>query len=103
MKVVRHVNIRGHVQGVGFRYFVVQRVRNILDHDLALEGWVRNRRDGSVEALFAGEPGVVADIIAACRKGPSGAWVESIDEREGDPTQLDLRLAGQQFSMLATA
>jgi acylphosphatase len=103
MRIVRHVTLRGQVQGVGFRYFVVQCVLDILDRNLGLEGWVRNRSDGSVEALFAGEPDVVAEIIEACRKGPTGARVEAVEEREGDPTQIKLRLPGQPFSLLATA
>ena len=102
MRIIRHVTIRGQVQGIGFRYFVVQRVLDIVDH-VGLEGWVRNRSDGSVEALFAGEPDVVAEIIEACRKGPIGARVEAVEEREGDPAQLKLRLPGQPFSLLATA
>jgi acylphosphatase len=103
MKVVRHVTIRGRVQGVGFRYFVLQRVLDVLDRDLDLEGWVRNRRDGSVEALFAGEPEVVAGIIEVCRRGPIGAFVEAVEERAGDPAQLALRLPDQPFSLLSTA
>ena len=103
MRIIRHVTIRGQVQGIGFRYFVVQRVLDIVDRNLGLEGWVRNRSDGSVEALFAGEPGVVAGIIEACRKGPTGARVEEVEEREGDPAQLKLRLPGQPFSLLPTA
>jgi acylphosphatase len=102
MKTVRHVTIRGRVQGVGFRYFVLQHARDIVDRDLDLEGWVRNRRDGSVEALFAGEPDIVADMIEACREGPDGACVEALEEREADPAQLELRLPGQPFSLLAT-
>jgi len=102
MKVVRHVTIRGHVQGVGFRYFVVQRVLDMLERNLDLEGWVRNRSDGSVEALFAGEPDVVAGMIEACRKGPAGARVEAVEAREAEPSQLELRLPGQPFSLLAT-
>jgi acylphosphatase len=103
MRIVRHVTIRGNVQGVGFRYFVVRRARDILDREIQLEGWVRNRRDGSVEALFAGEPDAVAGMIDACRKGPAGARVEALDERDGAPEELELRLPGQSFSLLVTA
>ena len=76
--VVRHVTVRGRVQGVGYRAFV--------DHEArarGLEGWVRNRRDGSVEALFAGAEDVVSDMVAACRRGPSPARVEAVDEGAG--------------------
>ncbi len=103
MRTVRHVTIRGRVQGVGFRYFVQRRVLDILDRNLDLEGWVRNRSDGSVEALFAGEADLVAHMVEACRKGPAGAWVEALEEREADLAQLALRLPGQSFSLLATA
>jgi acylphosphatase len=103
MKVIRHAIIRGHVQGVGFRFFVVQAVQRCLDRGTQIAGWVRNRRDGTVEALFAGEPEAVAEMIAACRKGPAGAKVVRIDEREGDLAELELRLPDQPFSVLSTA
>ena len=51
-----------------------------------LEGWVRNRRDGSVEAVFAGPANVVADLVARCRRGPSTARVEAVAE---EPTGLE--------------
>ena len=61
MTVIRHVIVHGRVQGVGFRAFVE---REALTR--GVEGWVRNRRDGTVEALFAGDDDAVADMIAAC-------------------------------------
>ena len=75
--VIRHVAIRGRVQGVGYRAWVADEAdaRN-------LEGWVRNCRDGSVEALFAGPADVVAAMIAACRRGPSLARVSAVQELE---------------------
>jgi acylphosphatase len=100
--VIRHAIIRGQVQGVGFRFFVVQTVQRFLDRNTPIEGWVRNRRNGTVEVVFAGEPDAVAGIIAACRKGPPGAHVTGIEEREGDPAELALRLADQPFSVLST-
>jgi acylphosphatase len=84
-RVIRHVVIRGRVQGVGYRAFVEY---TALDHGLA--GWVRNRRDGGVEAVFAGSPAAVAQVIEACRRGPPGARVESIDQREATPEELAL-------------
>jgi acylphosphatase len=102
MKVIRHAIIRGHVQGVGFRFFVVQAVQRCLDRNTRIEGWVRNRRDGTVEALFVGEAEAVAAMLAACRKGPAGANVVSIDEREGDAAELELQLPDQAFSVLST-
>jgi acylphosphatase len=75
--------IRGRVQGVGYRYAMV-------DAAMAsgVTGWVRNRRDGSVEALVQGEPAAIESIIAWCRRGPSAARVSGIDENEAteEPT-----------------
>ena len=98
MNALRHVAIRGRVQGVGFRAFV--------EHEAlkrGVAGWVRNRRDGSVEAVFSGAPEAVAAAIEACRRGPMGARVEGLDQREGEAAGLALRRPGELFSLLATA
>jgi len=96
-RVIRHVAVRGRVQAVGFRAFV---------EDMAamhgVDGWVRNRRDGSVEAVFAGSPDAVRAVVEACRRGPRGAWVEALDERDATPDLLALRRPGERFSMLWT-
>jgi acylphosphatase len=96
--VVRHVLIRGRVQGVGYRawaeYTAIER---------GLEGWVRNRRDGAVEAVFAGPADAVEAMIAACREGPESSRVDHIDQREGTPGELALRRRGERFSVLPTA
>jgi len=96
--VTRHVVVRGRVQGVGFRawaeYTALER---------GLQGWVRNRRDGSVEALFVGPADIVAAMIAACKQGPPGARVEAIDQRDGTADELALRRRGELFSVLPTA
>jgi acylphosphatase len=94
---IRHVTIRGRVQGVGYRYFVE---RDAQSRDL--EGWVRNRRDGSVEAVFSGSVDAVAAMIAACRRGPSSARVEAVQDEAADPDMLNLREAGERFSVLPT-
>ena len=94
---IRQVTIRGRVQGVGYRYWVEQQARA---H--GLEGWVRNRRDGSVEALFAGPEDVVSNMVASCRRGPSSARVEAVDQRPGDADALNLRRPGERFSVLPT-
>ena len=94
---LRQVVIRGVVQGVGYRAWVEQQVAA-----LKLEGWVRNRRDGSVEALFAGATDVVADMIAQCRRGPSLARVDTVDEQPGASDELALRYKGERFSVLPT-
>jgi acylphosphatase len=80
--VARHVSITGRVQGVGYRAWVA-------DEAVArgLAGWVRNRRDGSVEAVFAGDAAAVEAMLAACRLGPATASVTDIraDDYLGPP------------------
>jgi acylphosphatase len=72
---IRQVRVTGRVQGVGYRVWVEHQARN---HDL--EGWVRNRRDGSVEVLFAGPQNLVTEMVARCRRGPSSARVDNVTE-----------------------
>lgn len=75
----RRLIVRGRVQGVWFRGWTADQARA-----LGLDGWVRNRRDGSVEILMAGpEDGVLA-MIERCRRGPSAARVERVDAEETD-------------------
>jgi acylphosphatase len=97
-RVVRHVIIQGRVQGVGFRYWTEQEalVRG-------LEGFVRNRRDGSVEAVFSGPAKIVAEMLEACREGPPGAWVSAVEDGGGAPGVLAQRRRGERFSVLPTA
>ena len=97
MSVVRHVIVRGRVHGVGYRAFV-ERVAA----QRGLEGWVRNRRDGTVEAVFSGLDHEVEAAIAACRQGPRSADVAGVDVREGGADLLARRAAGERFSVLAT-
>lgn len=73
------VRIEGRVQGVWFRAWTVERASA-----LGLDGWVRNRLDGSVEALFAGSADAVAAMLAACRQGPSGAHVAAVREEPAE-------------------
>ena len=96
-RIIRHVRIRGRVQAVGFRAFVEHMA---LRH--GVEGWVRNRRDGSVEAVFAGSAEAVRAVIDACRRGPRGARVDGLEEEAGGQELLVQRYAGELFSMLAT-
>jgi acylphosphatase len=98
VRAVRHVVVRGRVQGVGYRAWA-QDVA--LEH--GLEGWVRNRRDGSVEAVFAGPAESVEQILAQCRSGPPAAYVGAVEEREGSPADLASRRSGERFSLLPTA
>nr|Q07L15.1 RecName: Full=Acylphosphatase; AltName: Full=Acylphosphate phosphohydrolase [Rhodopseudomonas palustris BisA53] len=95
--MIRLVTMRGRVQGVGFRAFVEFQATG-----LDLEGWVRNRRDGSVEALFSGPADAVEAMIALCRQGPSAAHVAALADEEAHPDQLRLRRAGERFSGLPT-
>jgi acylphosphatase len=98
MRIIRHIIVRGRVQGVGYRAFV--------EHEAlrrGIEGWVRNRRDDSVEAMFAGEAAGVHDMIEACRRGPHSASVDALDQREGTDAELKLRAPGDVFSVLTTA
>jgi acylphosphatase len=67
------VRIEGSVQGVGFRYWT-ERVAT----ELNLTGWVRNRRDGSVEALFSGSAEAVGEMLDRCRDGPRSAQVSAV-------------------------
>ncbi len=79
-KSVRVV-IEGRVQGVWFRGWTAEEARR-----LNIRGWVRNRRDGTVEAVFAGAAADVDAMIAACRQGPPMARVSNISEHPcGEP------------------
>jgi acylphosphatase len=77
--VVLHLQIRGAVQGVGYRWAMVQAARRI-----GVAGWVRNRHDGSVEAMVAGPQASVDEIVAWARRGPESASVRSVDVRPGE-------------------
>lgn len=75
------VSITGRVQGVGFRAWMRDQANS-----RNLSGWVRNRPDGAVEAVFCGPPDAVGDMIRACKDGPSWANVAAVevsDERQG--------------------
>jgi acylphosphatase len=71
---------RGLVQGVGYRAWLVYQARK-----LGLDGWVRNRSDGSVEALVAGDTAAVEELLRLCRRGPKLAEVLSIEEDLAEP------------------
>ena len=96
-RVIRHVSVRGRVQGVGYRAFVEYQAQQ-----RGLAGWVRNRRDGSVEAVFAGSQKLVMSMIEACRFGPLPAHVDALDQRDGTEDELKARAPGELFSMLKT-
>jgi acylphosphatase len=94
---IRRVVIRGRVQGVGYRAWVEHQARR-----LGLQGWVRNRRDGSVEAVFEGAEDVVTSMTTSCRGGPSSARVDDVAEETAPDGTLGLRRAGEAFSVLPT-
>ena len=97
MDVAVHVVISGRVQGVGYRAWTEDEAR-----ERGIKGWVRNRRDGSVEALFAGAESDVRAMIDTCRRGPPGARIDAIDQRAGTAGDLALRRGDEDFSVLAT-
>jgi acylphosphatase len=76
----RHVVVRGVVQGVGFRYFASRVARA---HGVA--GWIRNLPDGTVEAVFEGEPSAVETVLRWCEHGPRVAHVEAVDVSDEEP------------------
>jgi acylphosphatase len=83
------VLVRGSVQGVGFRYATVSRATS-----LGLGGWVRNRSDGSVEAVFEGPAERVESMVAWCGRGPPGAQVDSVETTAEAPVgEREFRVA----------
>jgi len=93
MALQARLTITGRVQGVGYRDWVLATGQR-----LGLSGWVRNRSDGSVEALIVGEEQAVGRMIDACRRGPALARVDDIDV---EPVDLDVLPEG--FTRLPTA
>jgi acylphosphatase len=93
-KILR-LRISGRVQGVGFRAFVADEAER-----RGLNGWVRNRADGSVEAVIAGDGRIVDDMIEACRRGRHGARVENVAIEAANESEL---AGGSGFAILRTA
>jgi len=85
MGIAKHLLIRGRVQGVGFRHFMARAA-----FDLHVTGWVRNRHDGSVEAVICGTAEAVHVMIERARRGPSHAMVEEcrVSEAGGSFTRF---------------
>lgn len=86
MALQARLAITGRVQGVGYRDWAVATGRR-----LGLSGWVRNRTDGSVEALVGGDDEAVGRMIEACRRGPALARVDAVDV---EPVDLDVLPSG---------
>jgi len=86
------ITVHGRVQGVGFRYALREEARRA-----GVQGWVRNRRDGTVEALLAGDTAIVDSVLAWAHHGPPSAQVDRID-LAGSP-----ETAPEGFEIRATA
>ena len=84
MTRVRHLRIAGRVQGVGFRLYMQREARA-----QGITGWVRNRTDGTVEAVVQGTPEAVEAIIAWARRGPPSAVVSGVKVAEGSGEYRD--------------
>ena len=78
--ITRQIRVRGRVQGVGFRYALRREAQRAGVH-----GWVRNRHDGSVEAVLQGEADAVARVVAWARRGPPAARVDELLETDPEP------------------
>jgi acylphosphatase len=94
--LVIHLRIEGKVQGVGFRQWTAREARM-----RGLSGFVRNRADGSVEALFSGDADAVSALAEACGRGPYGARVERVDVRPAREEDLTIFPQGE-FAVLVT-
>jgi acylphosphatase len=95
MTVTRHLRISGRVQGVGYRAALAAAAAS-----RGIAGWVRNRRDGSVEAVVQGDPGAVEEILAWARRGPPAARVAELRE---EPAQGEFDRPYRGFDQLPTA
>jgi len=79
----QRVVVHGQVQGVGFRYSVLR-----MAQQREVAGWISNRADGAVEAVFEGDEAAVDGLVDLCRAGPRGAEVERVDVSEEEPEGL---------------
>jgi acylphosphatase len=84
MVVRRRVVVHGHVQGVFFRDTARREASR-----RGVAGWITNRPDGAVEAVFEGPPDEVAAMVAFCESGPRGADVDRVDVDEEEPEGLN--------------
>jgi acylphosphatase len=80
--IARRVVVRGHVQGVGYRYAMVGAARHA-----GVRGWVRNLRDGTVEAFVQGDGAAVLALVAWCERGPPGADVSAVEVSDATPDE----------------
>ena len=89
--------IRGMVQQVGFRNWTQRQALT-----RGIEGWVRNRADGAVECLLAGDPDAVDAMVEQCSRGPTKAQVTRVDIEPAQASDLNLRGGGVLFDVLPT-
>ncbi len=80
--ITRHLTIRGRVQGVGFRNYMAYKAEQ-----LGISGWVRNRNDGSVEAVVHGAEAAVGEIIECAHRGPRASQVSGVTVSDGDTAE----------------
>lgn len=92
-----HLIISGHVQGVGYRAWCARQAQA-----LGLHGWVRNRANGTVEAVLAGPATGVEQMVAACRSGPPGARVDDLLVHEPCETALAVSGEDTRFRVIET-
>lgn len=78
-----HLSIHGRVQGVGYRYAAVAEAER-----LGLQGWVRNRRDGSVEAVVCGAPAACRAFVDWAQRGPPAARVDRVQSRPASAEEI---------------
>jgi len=88
MTLTKHLLITGRVQAVGFRFYMQRKAR-----ELGVTGWVRNRRDGAVEAIVQGSSSAVETMIAWARRGPPSAVVADVrvTDASGDFATFEAR------------
>lgn len=82
--ITRHLSIKGRVQGVGFRNYMTYKAQQ-----LGISGWVRNRHDGSVEAVVQGTEAAVAAIIECAQRGPRASQVSGVTVSDGETDSND--------------
>lgn len=74
------LRIEGFVQAVGYRHFAMEEARK-----LGLDGWIRNRSDGTVEALVSGDTKAVEVFVGACMRGPQGSHIKNVELHKAEP------------------
>ena len=96
-QMIVRVTVSGRVQGVGYRAWT-----QIEATSRGISGWVRNRSNGDVEALFAGPPDAVEALCAACWRGPAHARVDKVEVTQASAAALAEPGAGPGFRLVAT-